>query len=427
MGSSISPPTAMTYMEHFEEYLYERKMPAEIKATVWDRYVDDCFVVYKHSDADFDRFFNVLNSLDPFIKFTYERSHTGDEADLGPDVEEALPFLDLVVIRHVNRESNTLSTKLAIYRKPTHSGTYIHSLSAQPLATKRSVIRSLFLRAFRYSDPLFLAKEIEKIYADFERLGYNRRFIDKAKISAKKGRDNEVKIRQGLMPPKPPRTKQPFNLIVPYHGQTKGLKQVCAERGVDVIHSSRDSLGSRIANRKKTPIDSGVYILPCKDPSCEKIYVGQSSDLPTRFDDHRAGIAGRNSLSKYASVRHTHPGTTYRMDPDNAIVPYRSTSKSHRLIIETSLIKLCNTVDHTKASSDPKDMDSLGPIILAASNIDWKLLATTQPSFNHRFIPKAYRRFFQPSNNIHQPNNEPILVPPVPPRYPLRSNSSIDN
>ena len=96
----------------------------------------------------------------------------------------------------------------------------------------------------------------------------------------------------------------------------------------------------------------------------------------------------------YASVRHTHPGTSYRMDPNNAIIPYRSTSKPHRLIIETSLIKLCNTVDHTKASSDPKDMVTLGPIILAASNIDWKLLAAAHPSLSHRFIPKAHRSFF---------------------------------
>ena len=73
-------------------------MPTEIKATVWERDVDDCFVVYEDSDAEFDRLLNMLNSFDPFIKFTHERSNTSDEVGLGPDVEEALPFLDLVVI-----------------------------------------------------------------------------------------------------------------------------------------------------------------------------------------------------------------------------------------------------------------------------------------------------------------------------------------
>ena len=46
MGSSISPPLAMMYMEYWEKYLYEQLIPDDIKAAVWARYVDDCFVVY---------------------------------------------------------------------------------------------------------------------------------------------------------------------------------------------------------------------------------------------------------------------------------------------------------------------------------------------------------------------------------------------
>ena len=139
--------------------------------------------------------FDLLNSYNPFIKFTYERSRPGVECGYGDEVIEALPFLDLMVTRHYNRTSKTLSNKLAIYRKPCHSGAYIHFLSCQPMSTKRSVIRSLFLRAFRYCDAVYLDKEIERIYADFTRLGYPRRFIDKAKISAKKGRDHEIAVK----------------------------------------------------------------------------------------------------------------------------------------------------------------------------------------------------------------------------------------
>ena len=46
MGSSISPPLAMMYLEYFEEYLYESNISDDIKATEWRRYVDDCFIVY---------------------------------------------------------------------------------------------------------------------------------------------------------------------------------------------------------------------------------------------------------------------------------------------------------------------------------------------------------------------------------------------
>ena len=117
------------------------------------------------------------------------------ECGYGSEVVEALPFLDVMVTRHFDSTSETLSNKLAIYCKPCHSGAYIHFLSCQPMFTKRSIIRSLFLRAFRYCDVVYLDKEIEKIYADFTRLGYPRRFIDKARMSAKKGRDHEILLR----------------------------------------------------------------------------------------------------------------------------------------------------------------------------------------------------------------------------------------
>ena len=137
MGSSISPPVTMgAYMEY---------MPSRLKASVWERFVDDCFVVYEGSDAQFDIFLNKLNRLDDHIKFTCEMSKPGSEYDLGDDVTEAIPFLDLLVTRHLDRHTGTLSNKLAIYRKPFHSSSYIHYLSAQPVSMKRSVIRSIFL------------------------------------------------------------------------------------------------------------------------------------------------------------------------------------------------------------------------------------------------------------------------------------------
>ena len=160
MGSAISPPCATIYLEFFVTHVYEKLMPDHLKATIWVRYVDDVFNVYHGSDEDFKRFFDLLNSWDNYIKFTYEESVTGVEIGLGEDVVEALPFLDLVVTRHLDRGTNTLSNKLAIYRKPCHKGSYIHYLSCQPVSVKKSVVRSIFLRAFRYCDTVFMNREI---------------------------------------------------------------------------------------------------------------------------------------------------------------------------------------------------------------------------------------------------------------------------
>ena len=46
-----------------------------------------------------------------------------------------------------------------------------------------------------------------KIYEDFGRLVYSRSFITKSKISAKEGRDSELRIRACTEPPRPLRER----------------------------------------------------------------------------------------------------------------------------------------------------------------------------------------------------------------------------
>ena len=79
MGSSISPPIAMAYMEDFEKNKYEKSIPNRLKASVWKRFVDDCFLVYRGSEEDFETFLDLLNNLDSSIKFTCERSTPGTD------------------------------------------------------------------------------------------------------------------------------------------------------------------------------------------------------------------------------------------------------------------------------------------------------------------------------------------------------------
>ena len=306
------------------------------------------------------------------------------------------------------------------------------------MSTKRSVIRSLFLRAIRYSDAVYLDTEIERIYADFTRLGYPRRFIDKAKISAKKGRDHEIAVRASSvsaqtesLPSVPQRTRQPFTLVVPYHRQTRRLKSLYVERGIDVIYSNKDSIGSRVQHRDHINTDTGVYVIRCKDTACDKVYVGESGNIPRRLEEHRqAVIVGQPSKSNYATARHTHQGL--KLDVDNAVVPYRSSSVLRRRIIEACLISLCSTVKGTKATSSTRDMDKIGPIILGASPIDWKLLATTHPTLPLHIVPKAHKKFFpgiplasqgtidHPPDSTPNPPSDNLATP----RYNLRSGLS---
>ena len=173
--------------------------------------------MYEHSESAFQEFFAKLNTLDSHINFTFERSSTGTDIGLPSEVLEVLAFLDLKVVRYLDRNTNAISNKLLIHHKDCHSGSYIHFISSQPASIKRAVIRNMFLRAYRYCDPLFLEAEEMKIYKDFGSLGYGMRFITKAKISAKEGRNNEQDNSR------PPRERSRYHISFPYLKAAHGL------------------------------------------------------------------------------------------------------------------------------------------------------------------------------------------------------------
>ena len=94
----------------------------------------------------------------------------------------------------------------------------------------------------------------------------------------------------------------------------------------------------------------------------------------------------------YASAQHVKRG--HEIVPADCLIPYRSNSLSHRLIIETCLLSVSNTVKGNKASSCNKDMTTIAPIILQASPVDWKIIAEAQPDLNPVMVPRKYRQFF---------------------------------
>ena len=140
-------------------------------------------------------------------------------------------------------------------------------------------------------------------------------------------------------------------------------------------------------------------------------------------------VRGRPCLQKTAVARHRH-SRHRQLNPDDHVVPYRSTILSCRLMIETSLITLCNTVDHTKASSNTTDMDTIGSILLGASNINWKAVSKVQPNFNPLYVPKRHRGLFR--NQPFSPENDGLPPEELPaslnassprPRYNLRTRA----
>ena len=68
-------------MGFLEEMLYEKvesQFPSAascIKKS-WTRYLDDCWLIWDPNYGDDEKFFNILNSLNPAIKFTKDTNLT---------------------------------------------------------------------------------------------------------------------------------------------------------------------------------------------------------------------------------------------------------------------------------------------------------------------------------------------------------------
>ena len=94
--------------------------------------MDDTFTVLHEYDVE--EFTEHINNIDPHIKFTIE-----------PEKDRNLPFLNLYT--HILDDG---STKITIYRKPTHTDQYLNFQSHHPLTHKRSVVCTLTNRAQQY-------------------------------------------------------------------------------------------------------------------------------------------------------------------------------------------------------------------------------------------------------------------------------------
>ena len=103
MGSPLGPALANIFVGYHESKLFFCVQ----KPTIYFRYVDDTFAIFKQ-EGDVDNFLVTLNCLHPALKFTFEKEQDGK-----------LPFLDIIV------ERTELGFETSIYRKPTFSGQYI--------------------------------------------------------------------------------------------------------------------------------------------------------------------------------------------------------------------------------------------------------------------------------------------------------------
>lgn len=144
MGTKVAPTYANLVMGYLEHKLYEivkanfgDTFSMYIKGC-WKRYLDDCFIIWTKSRTDLSTFEEILNNLNPSIKFTMENSET------------ELAFLDVLV----QKSGKNIVTD--IYYKSTDTHQYLDFRSCHPSHTKRNI-------------PFCLARRICAIVIDIEK------------------------------------------------------------------------------------------------------------------------------------------------------------------------------------------------------------------------------------------------------------------
>jgi hypothetical protein len=252
MGKKFAPNYANIFMAKWEKEALEKcpKQPA-----CYYRYLDDIFIIWPHSKAEFNEFFQILNSHHDSINL---------KATIN---ENEVNFLDVTVFKgNKFKQEGTLDTR--VYFKPTDSRQLLHKKSYHPRHTYKGLIKSQILRY----------KQICSTKSDFDKActglfqclaprGYSKRFLRQMK--------NEC-----LLPP-----------IMP-HNSKKCLKANCltCPHLIETTHLL-DHKGRYIPLRHSLNCQSEhiIYVIQCK--KCKIQYVGETTlTLHTRMTQHRSDI-----------------------------------------------------------------------------------------------------------------------------------------
>ena len=242
MCSPISPLIANIFMEEFGvKSLSSIPHPSSL----WLRFVDDTFVINRAEHSQ--DLLHHINSQDPHIQLTVEPTQQG-----------SFPFLDTLV---TIEPDNTFST--TVYRKPTHTGQYLHWDSNHHITAKQSVYNTLAHRAKIVSSTQDkMDKELQHIKTALQHCQFpswalnqwqhkfthpnqpNTTTTNNSKSSA----DNN---------------KRNITIVVPYMPNTgEKFKKLCKKKGIQVHFKGTNTLRTTLGNPKdKDPKNNQTGII----------------------------------------------------------------------------------------------------------------------------------------------------------------------
>ena len=281
-GTAYIPTVAVAWelMNHVKSQILDQPLPIFLLATInlnffrplrnWEmyyRYMDDTFVVFSNEN-DCDLFLDRLNSLHPFLRFTFEK-----ESNL------VLPFLDVLV------EKSPFKFITSIYPKPTFTGEYLRWNSFSPRKHKANLILTFTHRVFAICSPERLSSELDKIKFILLTNGYPEHVIKSFMA---------MKMKQFHALPKFEPEKCPVHLRLPWLGSVStrfekrvksAVKQCFSAVEPRVVYSTNELLPA--TNKDVLPAlqkSNMIYQFSCR---CDSRYVGRTSQrLQDRIKQH---------------------------------------------------------------------------------------------------------------------------------------------
>ncbi len=276
MGGSLGPIAANIFMAHFEELARNLAVENGFQfPSLWLRYVDDILSYWTASEDDLSRFTSFLNNIRSTIKFSSEREEG-----------RSIPFLDILIERAQD------GLVFSVYRKPTHTGRYLHRDSSHPRSVFKGVVRSLACRASSICSSERLQAEKQSVVSSLKACGYS-----------------DLECRKWWRTERPnDKARSPrFEGVLPYvRGVSERIKNVLKDVGVAVALRAPTTMRNLLVRKRpeKAKAFGVVYRIPCSSSDCAWSYVGESGrTVEERVKEHQRAIrdmdVGRSEIARH--------------------------------------------------------------------------------------------------------------------------------
>ena len=330
MGSPLGPTLANLFL-CFHENKWLSECPSEFKPIKYNRYVDDCFLIFKNQEHA-TKFLEYLNNKHSNISFTSEFESNNQ-----------LPFLDILI----EKTGGKLITD--VYRKSTHTGLGLNYFSFVPELFKVNSIRTLLHRAYSLcSNWHKFHVEVERLKQYFHLNCYPKHLVEKhiKKFVSERFLSNEDNINNTK------ETKEIKYVTLPFMGNfsyqirntmSTLLKQTIPDVNFRFIFVNKNTIGSLFKWKESIPAQlcsNVVYLYNC--PDCTSRYVGSTlRSLKIRIFEHK-GVSCRTNMKitnpSYSKIRDHANECKHPISEQGFTIKYRAKNTFDLRIAESLLI-----------------------------------------------------------------------------------------